>query len=119
MRHVSGLIFSFLFVASSANQGHATYPPFEQEKVFKCMLDHTTVDDETVFKNLMIAALNDDSGSVKSYVVQMSSLLMNLALTKCEVGMSMLADPQFQAAARIYGQHMGEKLMKKAFDKLN
>ncbi|WP_457581690.1 hypothetical protein [Ensifer canadensis] len=56
----------------------------------------------------MIAALNDDSGSVKSHIVQVSSLLMNLALTKCEVGMSMLAHPQFQAAARIYGQHLGE-----------
>ncbi len=33
--------------------------------------------------------------------------------------MSMLAGPRFQAAAKIYGQHLGEKLMKKAFDKLN
>ncbi|MCY1239683.1 hypothetical protein D9M72_524930 [compost metagenome] len=119
MRHVSGLILSVLFVASSTGQAIATPAPFDEAKVVQCMLDHTTADDETVFKNLMIAALNDDSGSVKSYVVQVSSLLMNLALTKCEVGMSMLADPQFQAAARIYGQHLGEKLMKKAFDKLN
>ncbi|NRP17050.1 hypothetical protein LPJGGPFB_00267 [Ensifer adhaerens] len=83
------------------------------------MLDHTTADDETVFKNLLVAALNDDTGGVKSNIVQVSSLLMNLALTKCEVAMSMIADPQFQAAAATYGQHLGEKLMKKAFDKLN
>lgn len=119
MHHVSGLILSVLFVASSTAQALATTPLFDQEKVVQCMLDHTTADDETVFKNLMVAALNDDTGAVKSNIVQVSSLLMNLALTKCEVGMSMLADPQFQAAARIYGQHLGEKLMKKAFDKLN
>jgi hypothetical protein len=108
MRHVSGLILSVLFVTYSTAHALATSPPFDQEKVVQCMLDHTTVNDETVFRNLMIAALNDDSGSVKSHIVQVSSLLMNLALTKCEVGMSMLAHPQFQAAARIYGQHLGE-----------
>ncbi|OCP37833.1 hypothetical protein [Ensifer sp. LC163] len=83
------------------------------------MLDHTTSDDETIFKNLIVAALNDDSDNVKSHLIQVSSLMMNLALMKCEVGMSMLADPQFQAAAKTYGQHLGEKLIKKAFDKLN
>lgn len=119
MRHVSGLILSVLFVASSTADAFATSPPFDQEKVVQCMLDHTTADDETVFKNLLVAALNDDTGGVKSNIVQVSSLLMNLALTKCEVGMSMLADPQFQAAAATYGQHLGEKLIKKAFDKLN
>ncbi len=45
--------------------------------------------------------------------------MMNLALTKCEVGMSMLATPQFQAVAERYGRQVGEKLMKKAFEKLN
>ncbi len=119
MRHVSGLILSVLFVASSTAHAFAASSPFDQEKVVQCMLDHTTADDETVFKNLLVAALNDDTGGVKSHIVQVSSLLMNLALTKCEVAMSMLADPQFQAAAATYGQHLGEKLMKKAFDKLN
>ncbi|OOG72086.1 hypothetical protein B0E45_10175 [Sinorhizobium sp. A49] len=119
MRHVSGLILSVLFVASSTAHARATSSPFEQARVVQCMLDHTSADDETVFKNLIVAALNDESDSVKSHIVQVSSIMMNLALTKCEVGMSMLADPQFQAAAKIYGQHLGEKLLKKAFDKLN
>ncbi|WP_457586960.1 hypothetical protein [Ensifer canadensis] len=85
MRHVSGLILSVLFVASSTGQAIATPAPFDEAKVVQCMLDHTTADDETVFKNLIIAALNDEGDNVKSHIVQVSSIMMNLALTKCEV----------------------------------
>ncbi|KRD49945.1 hypothetical protein IB265_21730 [Ensifer sp. ENS10] len=111
--------FSLLLAGSPIVSAHANPAPLDEARLVQCMLEHTTSDDEAVFKDMMVAAPNDDSGALKASLVQLSSLMMNLALTKCEVGMSMLATPQFQAAAELYGRQVGEKLMKKAFEKLN
>ncbi|MGO4620032.1 hypothetical protein AB4Z34_01895 [Ensifer sp. 2YAB10] len=111
--------FSLLLAGSPIVSAHANPAPLDEARLVQCMLEHTTSDEEGVFKDVMVAALNDDSGALKASLEQLSTLMMELALTKCEVGMPMLATPQFQAAAGLYGQQIGEKLMKKAFEKLN
>ncbi|WP_139108516.1 MULTISPECIES: hypothetical protein [unclassified Ensifer] len=110
---------SLLLAGSPIVSAHANPAPLDEARLVQCMLEHTTSDEEVVFKDVMVAALNDDSGALKASLDQLTTLMMDLALTKCEVGMSALATPQFQAAAGLYGQQIGEKLMKKAFEKLN
>ncbi|MEI2299031.1 hypothetical protein [Ensifer sp. MJa1] len=111
--------FSLLLAGSPIVSAHANPAPLDEARQVECMLEHTTSDDEVVFKDMMAAALKDDSGALKASLVQLTSLMMNLALTKCDVGVSVLSTPQFQSAAEIDGQKVGEKLMKKAFEKLN
>ncbi|OCO99682.1 hypothetical protein BC374_14980 [Ensifer sp. LC13] len=108
-----------MLAGSPIVSAHANPAPLDEARLVQCMLEHTTSDEEVVFKDVMVAALNDDSGALKASLDQLTTLMMDLALTKCEVGMSALATPQFQAAAGLYGQQIGEKLMKKAFEKLN
>ncbi len=119
MRRTGRFVVALLIVGSSAATVPAVAAEFDQNRVVQCMLDHTTTEQETVFKNLMVAALSDDTAGVKSSLVQLTSTMMDLALTKCEVGVSSLSSPEFQAAAKLYGQQVGEKLMKNAFAKLN
>ncbi|MBD9652615.1 hypothetical protein IB267_30065 [Ensifer sp. ENS09] len=111
--------FSLLLAGSPIVSAHANPAPLDEARLVQCMLKHTTSDEESVFKDVMVAALNDDSGALKASLEQLSEVMMGLALEKCEVALSALATPQFQAVAGLYGQQVGEKLMKKAFGKLN
>lgn len=111
--------FSLLLAGSPIVPAHANPAPLDEARLVQCLLEHPTSDDEAVFKDMMVAALNGDSGALKASPVQRSKLMMNLALTGCEAGMSMPATPQFRAAAGLYGRQIGEKLMNKAFEKLN
>ncbi|MCG5478194.1 hypothetical protein [Sinorhizobium alkalisoli] len=115
----SRIRIAFLAVGLSSVATSTTAAEFNEARVVQCMMDHSTADHEAVFKKLMIAVLTEDDGGVKSSLVQMTSRIMDLALTKCEVGISSLSTPAFQAAAKLYGQQMGEKMMKNAFAKLN
>ncbi|HEV7318488.1 MAG TPA: hypothetical protein VGO04_07755 [Ensifer sp.] len=108
-----------MLAGSPIVSAHANPAPLDEARLVQCMLEHTTSNEEVAFKDVMVAALNDDSDALKTSLDQLSSVMMDLALEKCEVGMSALATPQFQAAAGLYGQQVGEKLMKKAFEKLN
>ncbi|OHV78380.1 hypothetical protein LCM4579_26500 [Ensifer sp. LCM 4579] len=89
-----------LAVGLSSVATSATAAELDEARVVQCMMDHSTADHETVFKKLMIAVLSEDSGGVKS-LVQMTSAIMDLALTKCEVGMSSLSTAAFYSAARL------------------
>ncbi len=111
--------FSLFLAGSPIVSAHANPAPLNEARLVQCMLEHTTLDEEVVFKDVMVAALNDDSRALETSLEQLSTVMMVLALEKCEVGLPALSTPQFQAAAGQYGQQIGEKLMKKAFEKLN
>ncbi len=111
--------FSLLLAGSPIVSAHASPGPLDGARLVQCVLEHATSDDEAVFKDMMVAARNEGDGALKASPVQRSKLMMNLALTRCEAGMSMPATPQFQAAAGLYGRQIGAKLMNRAFEKLN
>ncbi|MGE6784330.1 hypothetical protein ACQKGL_17620 [Ensifer adhaerens] len=111
--------FSLLLAGSPIVSAHANPAPLDEVRLAQCMLENTTSDEESAFKDVMVAALRDDNDALKVSLDQLSTVMMDLALTKCEVALSALATPQFQTAAGLYGQQVGEKLMKKAFEKLN
>ena len=119
MNSARRVLISLFLAGSPIVSAHANPAPLDEVRLAQCMLKHTTSDEEVVFKDVMVAALNDDSAALKVSLEQLTTLMMDLALTKCEVGMPALSTPQFQAAAGLYGQQIGEKLMKKAFEKLN
>ncbi|HEV7306045.1 hypothetical protein [Ensifer sp.] len=119
MNSARWVLLSLLLAGSPIVSAQANPAPLDEARLVQCMLEHTTSNEEGVFKNVMVAALNDDSRALEASLEQLSTVMMDLALTKCEVALDALATPQFQAAAGLYGQQVGEKLMKKAFEKLN
>jgi hypothetical protein len=84
----------------------------------QCLLDHTTEDHIAAMKRLMIAALQDDTETLKAEATNYGNIIVQLAIANCNVSASELTDPAVNEAVGAYGQKLGEKIMTDAFAKI-
>ena len=84
----------------------------------QCLIDNTTDDHIAAMKRLMIAALQDDIETMKTEVTNYGNIIVQLAITNCNIQASDLQDPAVTEAVGAYGQKLGEKIMTEAFAKI-
>jgi hypothetical protein len=111
-------LLALLIAALSVVPSFAQAPPSETPPSVACMVEKTTPEDEEIFKAMFIAALKDDTGQMKSSLVQMASLILNVAMVRCDVPLSVISSPEFQRISQLYGAKVGEKIMANAMAKL-
>ncbi len=118
VRFTTGPAALFLAMSASAMPSQAQTPPPALPPSVTCMIEKTTSEDEAVFKAMFVAALQDDTAQMKSSLVQLASLIMNVAMVRCDVPLSTVSSAEFQKLAQLYGQKIGEKIMNDALAKL-
>jgi hypothetical protein len=84
----------------------------------QCLVDNTTDDHIAAMKRLMIAALQDDIETMKTEVQNYGNIIVQMAISKCNIQASDLQDPAVSEAVGAYGQKLGEKIMTEAFAKI-
>ena len=84
----------------------------------ECLIANTTEDHITAMKKLMIAALSDDIEGLKAQATNYGNIIVQMAISKCNIQASDLQDPAVSEAVGAYGQKLGEKIMTEAFAKI-
>ena len=101
-----------LFVAAPA------MADIDKAALTQCLVDNTTDDHIAAMKRLMIAALQDDIETMKTEVQNYGNIIVQMAISKCNIQASELQDPAVSEAVGAYGQKLGEKIMTEAFAKI-
>ena len=83
-----------------------------------CMLAHVDAPFEQQMKTMMIDALKDDTESLNRSMMAMGVGVLSIAQQHCGVKMSDLQTPEFERAAGLFGQTIGERIMTKAMAKI-
>ncbi|MBN9067573.1 MAG: hypothetical protein J0H60_14290 [Rhizobiales bacterium] len=109
------MILLTLLVAGNAGAAE----PIDADKLAQCFMTNSGGNETAAMKKFIVAGLNDDTTMLKSLITEFANILVNLALKKCGMSASQLADPNFQVASQKYGVLMGTKIMQDAFAKIN
>ncbi len=109
--------------AQNASPQGGAMQPADVQKLADCFVSNSGEGEYGAMRKVMIAALSDDTAGLKTALADFSGLLLKLALGPCQVGMSQLQNPAYQAgfkeASSRYGAVLGQKLIQDAFAKLN
>jgi hypothetical protein len=89
--------------------------PIDADRLAQCLMSNSGGNETSAMKKILVAGLTDDTTTLKSSLSEFGSLLVDLALKKCGISASQLADPNFQAASQKYGVFMGTKIMQGCF----
>ena len=112
---------AFLMACGLAASFFVTAPAMadiDKAALTQCLIDNTTDDHIAAMKRLMIAALQDDIETMKTEVTNYGNIIVQLAITNCNIQASDLQDPAVSDAVGAYGQKLGEKIMTEAFAKI-
>ncbi|MEK0084264.1 hypothetical protein [Benzoatithermus flavus] len=83
-----------------------------------CMQNNTTPEDESIFRNMLIYALQDDTERLKNELGKIIVSFARLATVDCKVPPDRLGDKAIQRAFNMYGGNMGRLVMERAFAKI-
>ena len=92
--------------------------PADAKALGDCMLAHSTPELEQMFKSMLIDALKDDTESLNKDTAVLGVSMLAVAMQSCGVLASELQSPRLGAAAKLYSQAIGIKLMTAAFAKM-
>jgi hypothetical protein len=84
----------------------------------ECLVANTTDEHIAAMKRLMIAALQDDIQTMTTEVQNYGNIIVQLAISNCNIQASQLEDPAVGDAVGAYGERLGEKIMTEAFAKI-
>jgi hypothetical protein len=84
----------------------------------ECLVANTTDEHIGTMKRLLVAALMDDTATLKSELTTFGMIIVNMAMSQCGVAADQLQDPAVNEAVGGYGQRLGEKIMTDAFAKI-
>ena len=90
----------------------------EAQVISQCMIDNSTPAMEDSLRQMMVAALTDDTAAMNTHLNAFGLSMMNVATQSCGVDVSAMQGPTFQAAGNLYGQHVGTKIVTEAFGKI-
>lgn len=84
------------------------------EEVASCMIRHTTEEDISQMKQLMLLALQEKKNEATTVLGALMLKAGANATGKCGVGYGEMASPMFESAIRIYGEHLGTVVMERS-----
>jgi hypothetical protein len=96
----------------------ATAQAVDEAALTECLLANTTDEHIQAMKRLMIAALNDETETLKNEATSYGMVIITMAMTQCGITEAQLQDAAVNAAVGVYGQKLGEKIMTDAFAKI-
>jgi hypothetical protein len=109
-------IFATMFLSALSLPSYGQ--PEDVDALVECMMSKTTGDNKGLMKKLFVAVLTEDDGATKSYIIQLGAMISDLALTKCQMDFAWLAGPEFQLAAKRYGERIGMQVMQEAMARI-
>ena len=86
------------------------------DDVASCMISHATEADIAQMKQLMLLALQDKRDEATGVL---GSLMLTAGLSasgNCGVGFNEVGTPMFEYAMRLYGEHLGTKVLERSLD---
>jgi hypothetical protein len=83
-----------------------------------CMIANSTPEHERLMKVMMIDALNEDTDGLNKSVLAVTAAIVAMGQQSCGLKLTDLQKPAFEEAMGLYGEHLGEKIMTRAMDKL-
>jgi len=84
----------------------------------KCLIANAGDQNLAAMKQMIVAAIDDDSEALKTASANYGMAIIVTAVTKCGVSETQLFDPAFKDAVGSYGQKLGEKIIADAFAKI-
>ena len=84
----------------------------------KCLTANAGDEHLAAMKQMIVAAIDDDSEALKAASANYGMAIIVTAVTKCGVKETQLFDSAFKAAVGRYGQQLGEKIIADAFAKI-
>ncbi len=90
----------------------------DPDQLAACMAEHSGETEETAMRQLLIAAMQDDTTGMRDGVAELGSVILRLSVSSCGVGLTQLEEPAFQLAAEKYGEILAVRIMENAFSKL-
>jgi hypothetical protein len=97
---------------------HSVAQQVDPAALTECLIANTTEDHINAMKRLMIAALEDNIGTLKSEAANYGNIIVQLATANCHIAAAQLTDPAVNDAVSKYGERIGEEIMTDAFAKL-
>jgi len=82
------------------------------------MFEHASEDDFDVLKKLIVAGIEEDLSSLQGLATLFAGSAARLATVDCGYPLTGLGSQDFKAVANLFGQKVGEKVMRDAFAKL-
>jgi hypothetical protein len=85
-------------------------------QVATCMISHATEADISQMKQLMLLALQEKRDEATGVL---GSLMLTAGLSasgNCGVGFNEVGTPMFEYAMRLYGEHLGTKVLERSLD---
>jgi hypothetical protein len=108
-----GVAAPFFLMAPAPAQAQVDGPALTE-----CLVANTTDEHIGTMKRLLVAALQDDTATLKSELTSFGMIIVNMAMSQCGVAADQLQDPAVNEAVGGYGQRLGEKIMTDAFAKI-
>ena len=90
----------------------------DKEAIVTCMLEQSTPADKTVMRDMIVAALQEDEPQLQRNLTLMGDVLVDLAVNKCSMSMTLMNEEDFGEVGELYGEKLGEALISAAFEKL-
>jgi hypothetical protein len=110
---VCGIAAPFFLIAPAPALAQVDGPALTE-----CLVANTTDEHIGTMKRLLVAALQDDTATLKSELTSFGLIIVNMAMSQCGVAADQLQDPAVNEAVGAYGQKLGEKIMTDAFAKI-
>ena len=91
----------------------------DKDAIVGCMLEKSTPENKAVMRALIIAALQDNQPEMKTKLAMLGGVLVDLALSKCSMSMTLMNEKDFGEIGSRYGGELGQELIAAALAKLN
>jgi len=115
----AGLGLALLGGALLPAWGQAQEQLTDKNAIVACMLEKSTDQDKGVMRDFIIAALQEDPAAMKKNLDLLGNVLLDLAVTKCSMSMTLMNEKDFGQVGEMYGEKLGEALIAAAFAKMN
>ncbi|RYG96578.1 MAG: hypothetical protein EON57_14895 [Alphaproteobacteria bacterium] len=99
--------------------GNAQEQLTDKNAIVACMLEKSTDRDKGVMRDFIIAALQEDAAAMKTNLDLLGNVLLDLAVSKCSMSMTLMNETDFGQVGEMYGEKLGEALIAAAFAKMN
>jgi len=87
----------------------------ESNALASCMVANATDTQTSNMKQFMIHALQENKAEATDSLLKLSFEALSIATQKCGLSFADVQTPKFEQAMEIYGEALGEKIMKDAF----
>ena len=113
-----GLSLALAGLALLPAGGNAQESLIDKNAIVTCMLEKSSVQDKAVMRETIIAALQENEEAMRTNLIRLSAVLIDLAVTKCRMSYTLMNEKDFGEIGAIYGEKLGNDLISSAFAKL-